>query len=81
MLDLGHDVVDRIAQFNFEGDGFASQGLDKNLHTTTEMIVVGESAPRAVVQWRWNVVGWVGNRPCPKIWLGQYRWCRQTPPW
>ena len=69
MLDLGHDVVNRIAQFNFKGDGFAGQGLDKDLHTTTETIVVGEGAPRAVVQWWRNVVGWVGNRPHPKIWL------------
>ena len=59
MLDLGHDVVDRIAQFNFEGDGFAGQGLDKDLHTTMEMIIVGEGAPRAVVQWQQNVVGQV----------------------
>ena len=72
MLDLGNDIVDCITQFNFEGDSFAGQGLDEDLHTTKETIVVREGAPRAVVQWRRNVVGWVGNRPHPKIWLGQY---------
>ena len=50
MLDLGHDVVDHIARFNFEGDGFSGQGLDEDLHTTTEMIVVREGASRAVIQ-------------------------------
>ena len=69
MLDLGHDVVDCIARFNFEGDGFAGQGLDEDLHTTMETIVVREGAPRAVVQWQRNVVGQVGNCPRPKIWL------------
>ena len=81
MLDLGHDVVDHITQFNFKGDGFAGQGLDKDLHTTTETIIVGEGVPRAVVQWQRNVVGQVGNRSRPKIWLRQYWWCQQTPPW
>ena len=50
MLDLGHDVVDRITRFNFEGDGFSSQGLDEDLHTTMEMIIVREGASRAVIQ-------------------------------
>ena len=50
MLDLGHDIVDCIAWFNFKGDGFAGQGLDEDLHTTTETIVVREGASRAVIQ-------------------------------
>ena len=29
VLDLGLDVVDRVAGFDFEGDGFARQGLDE----------------------------------------------------
>ena len=72
MLDLDHDVVNRIARFNFEGDGFAGQGLDEDLHTTMEAIIVREGVLRAVVQWWQNVVGWVGNCPHPKIWLQQY---------
>ena len=50
MLDLGHDIVNHIARFNFEGDGFSGQGLDEDLHTTMEMIVVREGASRAVIQ-------------------------------
>ena len=29
VLDLGFDIVDRVAGFDFEGDGFAREGLDK----------------------------------------------------
>jgi hypothetical protein len=36
VLDFGFDVIDRIRRFDFESDGFASEGLDKDLHTTTE---------------------------------------------
>ena len=36
VLDLGFHVVDRVGAFNFEGDGFTGQGLDKDLHPATE---------------------------------------------
>jgi len=36
VLDLGLDIVDRVGRFHFEGDGFAGQCLDKDLHTTME---------------------------------------------
>ena len=36
VLDLGFDILDGVAGFNLESDGFASQGLDKDLHTTTQ---------------------------------------------
>ena len=29
VLDLGFDVVDRVGGFDFEGDGFAREGLDE----------------------------------------------------
>ncbi len=29
VLDLGFDVVDRVAGFDLEGDGFAGEGLDE----------------------------------------------------
>ena len=32
VLDLGLDILDSIARFNFKSDGFASQSLDKDLH-------------------------------------------------
>jgi hypothetical protein len=31
-LDLGLDIVDCVGGFNLEGDGFAREGLDENLH-------------------------------------------------
>jgi len=36
VLDFGFDILNGITWFNFESDGFASEGLDKNLHATTE---------------------------------------------
>ena len=32
ILDLGLDVVDRVAGLDFEGDGLAREGLDEDLH-------------------------------------------------
>ena len=36
ILDLRLYVVDGIGGFDFEGDGLAGEGLDEDLHTTTE---------------------------------------------
>jgi len=36
VLDLGFDILNRVTGFNFKGDGFASQCLDKNLHASAE---------------------------------------------
>ena len=36
VLDLGLHVIDGVAGFNMEGDGLTSEGLNENLHTTTE---------------------------------------------
>ena len=36
VLDLALDVVDRIGRLDLEGDGLSRQGLDKDLHTTSE---------------------------------------------
>jgi len=36
VLNLGLDVFDGIRGLNLKGDGLAGQGLDKDLHTTTE---------------------------------------------
>ena len=36
VLDLGFHVVDCVGAFNFEGNGFTGQGLDKDLHPATE---------------------------------------------
>jgi len=36
VLDLGLDVLDSVRRLNIEGDGFASQSLDEDLHTTAE---------------------------------------------
>jgi hypothetical protein len=36
VLDLPLDVLDYIPGLDLEGDGLASQGLDKNLHTTMQ---------------------------------------------
>merc|ERR1712020_518011 len=36
VLDLGLDILDGIRRFNLKSDGLASQGFDKNLHTSTE---------------------------------------------
>jgi len=36
VLDLGLDVLNGIAWFHFQRDGFASKGLDKNLHASTQ---------------------------------------------
>merc|ERR1712223_1068512 len=35
VLDLSLDIFNGVRWFNLKGDGFASQGLDKNLHTST----------------------------------------------
>merc|ERR1711944_222817 len=36
VLDLCLDVLDGVTWLDFEGDGLSSQGLDEDLHTTTE---------------------------------------------
>lgn len=36
VLDLGLHIVDRVGRLDFESDRLARQGLDENLHTTTE---------------------------------------------
>ena len=36
VLDLRLDVVNGIRRLDLKGDGLASQGLDENLHTTTQ---------------------------------------------
>ena len=35
VLDLGLHVIDRVAGLDLEGDGFAGEGLDKDLHAST----------------------------------------------
>jgi len=55
ILDLGFDGLDSVSAFDVEGDGLASECLDKDLHTTAEAedemegrllldVVVSESA-------------------------------------
>jgi len=36
VLDLGLDVLNGVSWLNIEGDGLSSQGLDEDLHTTSE---------------------------------------------
>merc|ERR1711945_43533 len=36
ILDFGLDIFNGIRWFNLKGDGLASQGLDKNLHTSSQ---------------------------------------------
>merc|ERR1712018_51554 len=36
VLDLGLDILNGIRWLNLEGDGLASEGLDKDLHTTSQ---------------------------------------------
>ena len=36
VLDFGFDILNGVRGFNFKGDGLAGQGLNENLHTTTE---------------------------------------------
>merc|ERR1712025_183990 len=36
ILDLGLDILNGIGRFNLKSDGFASQGLDEDLHTTSQ---------------------------------------------
>merc|ERR1719152_246853 len=36
ILDLGFDVFDGVSWFDIEGDGLTSEGLDEDLHTTSE---------------------------------------------
>merc|ERR1712012_962454 len=36
VLDLSLDIFNGVRWFNLKSDGLASQGLDKNLHTSTE---------------------------------------------
>ena len=36
VLDLGLDVLDRIRGLNLKGNGLASEGLDKDLHASSE---------------------------------------------
>ena len=55
ILDLGVDVVDGVRALDLKGDGLSRQGLDEDLHATTETedemegaflldVVVGEGA-------------------------------------
>jgi hypothetical protein len=36
VLNFGLDILDGVGWFNFESDGFSGQGLDEDLHTTSE---------------------------------------------
>jgi hypothetical protein len=36
VLDLGLDVVDGVGRLDLKSDGLASEGLDEDLHTTTQ---------------------------------------------
>ena len=36
VLDLGFDVLDGVWWLNIKGDGLTSEGLDKDLHSTSE---------------------------------------------
>jgi len=36
VLDLGFDVLNGVCWFDIEGDGFTSEGLDEDLHTTSK---------------------------------------------
>ena len=55
VLDLGLDVLNSVGRLDIEGDGLTSEGLDEDLHTTSESedkmesgllldVVVGESS-------------------------------------
>merc|ERR1712226_1330570 len=55
VLDLGLDVLNGVRGFDLQGDGLASQGLDEDLHTSSQSehkmegallldVVVGESS-------------------------------------
>jgi len=44
VLNLGLDIVDCVGRLNLEGDGLAGQGLDEDLHTSTETEDQVESA-------------------------------------
>ena len=35
-MDLGLDIVDGVRGLDLESDGLASEGLDEDLHTSTE---------------------------------------------
>jgi len=36
VLDLGLDVINRVRRLDLQRNGLSSQGLDKDLHTSTE---------------------------------------------
>ena len=36
VLDLGLDVLNSVCWLDIEGDGLTSEGLDEDLHTTSE---------------------------------------------
>jgi len=36
VLDLGLDILNAVRGLNLEGDGLASQGLDENLHASSQ---------------------------------------------
>merc|ERR1711935_969947 len=36
VLDLSLDILNRVGSFDLKGDGFTGQGLDKNLHTSSQ---------------------------------------------
>merc|ERR1712115_473276 len=55
VLDFSLDILDGIRRFNLEGDGLSSQGLDEDLHTSSQSenqmqgaflldVVIGESS-------------------------------------
>jgi len=36
VLDLGLDILDGVSWLDIKGDGLTSEGLDEDLHTTSE---------------------------------------------
>ena len=69
MLDPGLNVVDGVGGFHLEGNGFAGEGLDKDLHTSTETKDEMESIPSECALRRGSsAVGQVECLPCPGSW-------------
>merc|ERR1711963_1298970 len=44
VLDLGLDILNRVRRLNLKGDGLTSQGLDEDLHTSSQSENKMESA-------------------------------------
>merc|ERR1711988_1473643 len=83
VLDLGLDILNGVRWLNLQGDGLASEGLDKDLHTSSQSGCCSQRGffhPQAAYQQRSASAGLGEFPPCPGSWPRHSQWSQMAPP-